>query len=211
MFERAPVLEEPNWALAQEKLEPNQSRSQLEKRVEELTLNLKRSEQQVVMQDSIIEGSQAQLALQAVYVHRLNEALHLKETRKDVDRTKLFPNGNPRLITGDGFTGEQEAAELARQEKLEAKAQRRLTRDQKKAKMVRGEEAWKNYQAVYAKEVQEWKDLCDELTSGGTKKKNLPKRPKCMLKALVLAAAESESESCTDDNDGNGDDDEGDE
>jgi hypothetical protein len=62
----------------------------------------------------------------------LNQALHLKETQKETDYTKLFPDEKSGVLTGDAFTAKMEAAAHAWEAQLAAKEQRKLTWEGKK-------------------------------------------------------------------------------
>jgi hypothetical protein len=93
----------------------------------ELISSLAQSHQHIAARNGIIEATQEQLAIQAVYNQCLNQALHLKETRKETDHTKLFPDEKSGVLTGDAFTAKMEAAAHAREAQLAAKEQRKLT------------------------------------------------------------------------------------
>jgi len=64
-----------------------------------------------------------QLAVQAVYNSRLNEALNTKENKKENDRTKLFPQGKPRVLTSDQFFAEVSESKRGREEEPKQRPQ----------------------------------------------------------------------------------------
>jgi hypothetical protein len=51
-----------------------------------LTSSLEKSHVQILARNSVIEGSNAQLAVQSIFNSRLNEALNTKEHKKETDR-----------------------------------------------------------------------------------------------------------------------------
>jgi hypothetical protein len=148
-----------------------------------------------VARDAIIEAANAQMSLQCVYNSRLNEALNKKENKKETDRTKLFPDGKPRLLTGDVFMGEMVTSQKLREEKAAAMDQRKAGRaDRKVAKATAGA-AWKLQVEGHQMEVKRWEAECVVLKVQKVKVKDLPKKPKRPLKPKPVAEPDSESSS----------------
>ncbi len=66
------------------------------------------------------------------------------------------------------------------------KAQRKVTKASKKARKVELEERWKAVCIAHEEAVVNWKAQCEVLKKGGMAAKNLPKKPKRVLKASLV-------------------------
>jgi len=91
------TLPEPDWSLInQPPVAGSPVKAELKALNAKLTLALKQSHAHILAQNSVIENSNAQLAVQSIFNSRLNEALNTKEHKKVTDRTQLlFPGRGP--------------------------------------------------------------------------------------------------------------------
>ncbi|KZP27731.1 hypothetical protein FIBSPDRAFT_948310 [Athelia psychrophila] len=137
---------------------------------------------QIASKDKALITGNAQLAIQAVYNHRLNEALNTRENKKAANHTKLFPDGKPRLLTDDEFIAQVTAAKEARQEKLNEKAVGAASRITKKAEKEAADAAWKLIMAEHNQVVAQWEANNLVLRAQKVKVKDLPKKPKRPVK-----------------------------
>jgi hypothetical protein len=203
VFDRTALIPDPDWSLLHPRTSgSNQTKEQLEETIKRLTLNLDLSRQQIAAKDSVIEGANAQLAVQSIYNKRLNEALN---TKKETDRTKLFPEGKPRVLTDDKFHHEVSEAKRGREVEIAAKALRAVGREDKRVLKAAAAVLWASRLEGHKKEVTEWEAECKLLRGQGTKVKDLPKKPKRPLKPKPLPEVEPESSSDDDDDEENDD------
>jgi hypothetical protein len=192
IFEQPVVIPDPDWNLLQPSTRSDQTKTELEEQIAKLTLSLDLSRQQIAAKNSTIESANAQLAVQAVYNSRLNEALNTKENKKENDRTKLFPQGKPRVLTSDQFFAEVSESKRGREEEAKAKATRAVERENKKASKAAADVAWKALQDVHKLAVTAWEAKCVVLRGNGMKVKDLPKKPKRPIKPKATVEVESE-------------------
>ncbi|KAF9439779.1 hypothetical protein P691DRAFT_768896 [Macrolepiota fuliginosa MF-IS2] len=84
VFEHVQVLSEPNWALL--KLPgpstTSQQRPELKEQLTELKTSLGHAQQHIKAQNAIIEGNHAQMIIQDLHLHKLNQALQGKEKKE---------------------------------------------------------------------------------------------------------------------------------
>jgi hypothetical protein len=133
VFKWPAIIPDPDWSLLQQPpVGSSQTKMELEEQIVTLTSSLDLSRQQIASKNSAIEGANAQLAVQAVYNSRLNEALNTKENKKENDCTKLFPQGKPRILTGNQFFAEVSESKRGQEEEAAAKATRAVERENKK-------------------------------------------------------------------------------
>ncbi|KZP22654.1 hypothetical protein FIBSPDRAFT_706184, partial [Athelia psychrophila] len=179
VFMQPAAIPDPNWALLNRPIAgPSQPRSELEAQVEALTESLALAKLQIASKDAAIITGNAQLAIQGVYNKRLNEALNVKEKTKEADRTKLFPDGKPRLLTADDFIAQVTEAKASRQEKEREKMKRAEVRAAKKVGKETAEAAWKLLKVAHEQAVLAWQAEKLRLRASGVKVKDLPKGPK---------------------------------
>ena len=88
--------------------------------------------------------------------------------------------------------------EVGRKEKEAGKEPKKMARQQKKDLQEQVEKEWAQMKERHTADVEMWSAKCSKLVPGGTKKKDLPPKPKLGKKLQVLAIND-------------GDDDEGDE
>ncbi|KZP05768.1 hypothetical protein FIBSPDRAFT_765389 [Athelia psychrophila] len=175
-----PVLEgtanivQPNWTLIEQQHQ-TRTKDEMQAHIDALTESLKQARILIAAKDSIIEGAQAQLVIQNLHLKKQNETLHAKETAKEDDRTKLFPGGRGRLLTGDEFHEEQVNAEKQKRAKEAEKKRKKAKQDQAKTKKQVIAERWKEVQEKHDANVAAWKTETETLVSRGTLKKTPPK------------------------------------
>lgn len=173
------VLHLPNYP------SPASSTEELRTYIATLLSTVRLAHQHIKARDSIIEGNNAQMVLQALHLTRQNEALYAKETKKDADRTKVFVDGKGRWLTDTEFVealqvdGEKRRAEVA------AKEGRKEERARKKSMKEEMEAAWKAAKEEHDRAVSKWTTNCAELLQRGVLKKDLPKRPQLRKADIV--------------------------
>lgn len=206
VLEQTSNLEQPDWALLKSQI-TSQTKEQMKAHIEALTESLRRAKILVAAKDSIIEASQAQLVIQNMHLNKLNETLQAKEGAKENDRTKLFPKGRGRLLTGDEFHEEQVNAEKERQAKEDEKKRRKQKQVDKRAQKNIVAERWKKALEEHAAEVEEWERKKKILRDQGILIKDLPKKPAKPKKGDIEAEVEREvGVEDDEDEDGDGDD-----
>ena len=203
-----PVLEHtqglpmPNWSLL-EKKDEYQTCDDMQKQIEELTDSLRHAQIQVQAQNSIIEGAHAQLVVQDLYLGRLNDSLNVHEKKKATDRTRIFPDGQGRLLTSDQFQEELAKAAETTQAKAAAQEKAKAKRQAKKAIQQAVDDLWKSRAEEHKQALQAWEAECAELRAAGILKKNLPKRPVRMTKAQIRQEIEGSSDEGSSEDDEN--------
>jgi hypothetical protein len=136
-----------------------------------------------VAQQSIMEAQGAQLVVQHLHLDKLNQQLHERETKKDDDRGHvLFPEGKGRVLTDDIVIEAERAAEQERERKKHAKYASKEARAAKKRERAHAEVEWEGIKRRHELAVAAWERDCEQLTTSGTRKKDLPKRPVRPLK-----------------------------
>ena len=160
-----------------------------------LTLSLEQSHAQILARNSVIEGSNAQLAVQSIFNSRLNEALNTKEHKKATDRTQLlFPGGGPRVLTDPMFIQKVSNDKAARLAKVAAKADGVKKRSRAKRMKAAIEKMWEQMGVDHKAAITAYDAQCAVLLAQGVAKKQLPKKPKKGIKPKEVEMSESEPE-----------------
>jgi hypothetical protein len=208
VLETVPQYLKPDWNLAQSpsNLE-RKTRKQLEDEIRELTNNLRRAHITHQVQERIIEGANAQLIVQDIFAIKLNTALNTKENEKADDRTKLFPGGKGRHLTGEDFIQQKALLMKEKEDEEAARVERQKVRGRKKSQKDALEKLWKIRKEEHEKAVVEWNEECKRLTDGGAKKKDLPKKPTRPLKSNVTKELVNEEDGEENEEDASGTDD----
>lgn len=202
VFDRTTTIPDPDWNLLHPRASgSNQTKEELKETIKKLTLSLDLSRQQIAAKDSVIEGANAQLAVQSVYNKRLNEALNTKENKKETDRTKLFPEGKPRILTDDKFHHEVSEVKRAREVEVAAKALRAVGREDKRVLKAAAAVEWAACMEAHKKAATVWEAECKLLRGQGMKVKDLPKKPKRPVKPKPAVEVEPELSSPDEDDD----------
>ncbi|KAJ7935049.1 hypothetical protein B0H13DRAFT_1591243 [Mycena leptocephala] len=181
VLEHVPVLPSPDWGLIQanrpERIE-HLSAKELRGRVVQLTESLGRGQQQILVRDSILEASNAQLVIQNIFMRKQSTALHAKENRKSKKGPKAYIDGKGRHFNSTEYIEALETAEQQKIEEEEAKADRARAKEKKKGARAALATEWERIKAAHLVSVQQWEEKCAELTGMGTRKKDLPRKPK---------------------------------
>ena len=169
---------QPNWSLLETVPCSNfyQSKSEMAKKISELTESLQASKQQVEAYMAMTEVQTAQMVLQDMSLLKMNQTIMAKEKKKKDDHTKIHMNGFGQLFTNDECITLVKEQAIQRQEK-ENKKGKRAERQTKKAEKENIECEWKEIKAAHAKNIKSWERDCEKLI--GVSKKNLPKKPRC--------------------------------
>lgn len=179
-------LEVPDWTLLRPSTPPTSaSHTDLKKRIDALAKSLTFAHSRLQAQEAIIEGQTAQLVLQNMGMEAMNRTLHKKEKPKNSDRTAMFPKGFGRHATDLECIQQKRLLEDERKKSEVDKAARKVSKQTKKAAKDRLEEQWKEVCAVHEEAVDSWKARCERLKEGGAAAKDLPKKPKRVLKASL--------------------------
>jgi len=176
-------LEHPDWSILSLKT-PSASlpRKMLEKRADDLTESLECSQKLITAQQVINEGANAQLAVMNLTNVKLNESLHVKETRKKTDRTVMYPGGKGRHLTAVEVIEQKRKLEKEKEQEEAEKEQRKAVRGSQKAEKEKLGLQWKEMLEDYAHKVAQWEDNCKKLREQRIMIKDLPKKPKRPLK-----------------------------
>jgi DDE superfamily endonuclease len=190
VIEKPPPLPEPDWSLLRPESDVQHlSRAQLEDRQEKLLNSLRAAQQQIHARNLVIEGSQAQLIVQAMGLTKLMESLEAKEKKKTTDRSTLFPGGNGRVLTNSDFIKVMEDRRQMRADEEEGRRQRQVARAEKRAEKEMLEDQWQQIKRAHQTAVNDWNAECARLMANGVPKKDLPKRPIRPLKSTLTSAA----------------------
>jgi hypothetical protein len=171
-----PVMMKPDWNLARDSQTSYMSYNTLVQRNARLTESLKLAQEQIKARDLMLEGTSAQLVFQHMYLNKLNEALHAKESRKKDDRAVLFA-GKAVALTADEFEEKLKAAAQRKADEAMEKEQRATTwASRKDARSALGAQ-WEAMRSAHTAAVEKWQAECEQLTMQGVSKKQLPKKP----------------------------------
>jgi hypothetical protein len=190
------ALPEPDWSLIHQRpAAGSPSKAELKALNAKLTLSLEQSHAQILARNSVIEGSNAQLAVQSIFNSRLNEALNTKEHKKATDRTQLlFPGGGPRVLTDPMFIQKVSDDKAARLAKVAAKADGVKKRSRAKRMKAAIEKMWEQMGVDHKAAITAYDAQCAVLLAQGVAKKQLPKKPKKGIKPKEVEMSESEPE-----------------
>lgn len=107
----------------------------------------------------------------------MKESLEAKETKKKTDRTILFPSGKGVVPTAPDFKARKEEQAQRKKDKAERTVEGRMKRAEKRIAQEELLEEWNQIKAIHKASVLKWEAECERLTTCGTKKKDLPKKP----------------------------------
>jgi hypothetical protein len=147
---------------------------------------------QVTAAKEIMSGQSGQLIVQNMGMQAMNRTLFEKEQPKTNNRTAMFPKGFGRHATDPQWVQQTLTLEDEGKQKEVDAAQRKVVKASKKAKKVELEERWKVICVAHEEAVVKWKAQCETLREGGMAAKNLPKKPKRILKASLVEAGRME-------------------
>jgi hypothetical protein len=185
LLEHVPVLLSPDWGLIQanqpERIE-HLSAKELRGWVAQLTVSLGHGQRQILVRDSILEASNAQLMIQNIFVRKQLTALHAKENKKSKKGPKAYIDGKGRHLTSTEYIEALEVAEQQKIEEEEAKADRARAKEKKKGARAAFAAEWERIKAAHLVSIQQWEEKCAELTGMGKQKKDLPRKPKQVKK-----------------------------
>jgi hypothetical protein len=139
------------------------------------------------LQDKL-HNANAQLALAATFIARLQRQLAHKEKKQGSENQILFGDGLPRILSDpevrERVREKQQAKEQARVEKV----MRQRTRQYNTARRKAENAAWERAKQAHDHAVKAWAAEVEKAKAGGIPKKDWPKKPKCPLKKDVSTA-----------------------
>ncbi|KAG1773802.1 hypothetical protein EDD22DRAFT_813817 [Suillus occidentalis] len=184
VFEKPPVLPEPDWSLLIAK-QPSEAETRdiehWKTRCLGLEEALRRAKHQLATREQINAGQNAQIIIQDLTLRKLNETLNTGD-KKDTDRVKLYPRGNGRHMTEHQFIDELKEDRAKRAEKVEVRKQRKAAREVRRGEGVELVAQWNEIKEKHAAAVRDWQVECARLNVEGVRKKDWPKKPKRPLK-----------------------------
>ncbi|KAJ7346192.1 hypothetical protein DFH08DRAFT_701616 [Mycena albidolilacea] len=185
----------PEWSMCAPNTgdEPYKTRRQLEAENTALRKQLGLAHQNVVVRDHIIEEANATMVFQNMGLKKMNEALHQQEEKAATDRAKLF-KGKAQCLSSDDFYAAVVAVNAGKKAKEAGKELKRVERQQKKEQRDAIEREWADMKKRHADDVDAWATECLRLLALGTKKKDLPVKPKLGKKPKPPVVDEEESE-----------------
>ncbi|KAF8962229.1 hypothetical protein BDZ97DRAFT_1663187, partial [Flammula alnicola] len=136
----------------------------------------------------VIESTQAQLVVQNLHLTKQNQALYVKENKKENDRTKLFLGSLGRALIMVEFVALVDEQAAAAEAKKAAKNQHAGARANKQVTKKAIDARWKEAKEDHAAKVEEWQKTCEKLTEEGVPRTHHPKKPKCPLKQIMVDA-----------------------
>ncbi|KAF7352031.1 hypothetical protein MVEN_01165400 [Mycena venus] len=185
----------PNWSLSTPDTsnEPYRTRSQLEAEIAALQKELALAHQNVAVRDQIIEEGNATMVFQNMGLKKMNEALHQQEEKAATDRARLF-KGKAQCLSSDEFYEAVKAIEEGRKAKEVGKEAKKVARQKRKELREEIEREWGAMKERHVAEVEAWSEECSGLLQEGTRKKDLPPKPKLGKKPTLPAADDDEDE-----------------
>lgn len=201
VIDSPPLLPAVNWAIVEQPaaMSGRVTMEELEARNRELSAELQLAKQHVAARDIIIEGDRAQLVVQHLVLKKQNDALHVKETKKASDRTRLFADGKGRVLTADDFIEKVKDIQTKKITNDAAKEARLKARGNKRAARAALEDEWKDMQKQHQIAVEAWQARCARLTEQGARKKDLPRKPMRPKKPTLGPEEDVDSEEDDDD------------
>jgi hypothetical protein len=184
VFEKPPVLPEPDWTLLIAKQPSGDEMGDVEHwktRCLDLEEALRRTKHQLTAHEQINAGQNAQIIIQDLTLRKLNETLNIGD-KKDTDRVKLYPKGNGRHMTEQQFINELKEDRAKRADKVEVRKQRKAAREMRCGEGVELVTQWNEIKENHAAAVRDWQVECERLNVEGVRKKDWPKKPKWPLK-----------------------------
>ncbi|KAJ7659791.1 hypothetical protein DFH06DRAFT_1130547 [Mycena polygramma] len=128
------------------------------------------------VQDNIVEEAHATMVFQNVGLKKMKEALHQQEEKTMTDRAHLF-KGKAQVLSDTEFTNHVKEINVVKRVKEAGKEAKKAARQHEDL-----EKEWAQMKLRHAAEVEAWSLTCSELLNAGTKKKDLPPKPKLGLK-----------------------------
>lgn len=197
VFERPPIVPEPDWSLIQRgAVEGWSSKERMASKIDELTRSLKAARNQIKAREAVIEGANATIVVLDLTSQRFRAALAVKEkeSAKEKNKAKIFVGGKGRVVTDAVFVEELEKAQKLKDVAAAEKEARSRARVQVAAEKEIGEARWKLALENWEKDKLLHENECKKMRSDGVLVKNLPKKPKRPLKKAVLAETMVEDE-----------------
>jgi hypothetical protein len=179
VLETPPELPQPDWSLLQPKPSSgHESPQSLETKIDTLTSQLSRARDIIRARELMDEQNNAQLIIQYTELHKFKQTLATKEGKKKEKRTTLFKKGLGRHLPDPERIQALADQEREKEVEVEAKTRRAALREAKNAAKTAAEEEWKVIKAAHEAAVAEWQLTCEALKAAGTRKKDLPSKPK---------------------------------
>ncbi|KAJ7123908.1 hypothetical protein C8R46DRAFT_928097 [Mycena filopes] len=199
-YETPPVVQHvlrtipaPDWSLIS--LGPSgeawKARGQLENELAAARQQLALAQQNVHVRDQMLMEANATMVFQNLGLKRLNEALHQQEEKTGTDRAKLL-KGRAQCLSSNEFFNAVKSVEEGRKVKVAGKEAKKLERERKKELRVEIEREWMAIKEPHTAAVEVWSETCARLLESGTKKKNLPHKPKLGKKPKLPVVEEKE-------------------
>ncbi|KAJ6525391.1 hypothetical protein B0H19DRAFT_1199109 [Mycena capillaripes] len=167
----------PDWSLATpgSSKDPYKTRGQLEAEIVELQKQLALARQNVEVRDQIIEEGNATMVYQ------------------NMGRVRLF-KGKAQCLSSDEFFEALKEIETNRSAREAGKEATKVERQRKKEAREEVEKEWAEMKRKHAVLVEAWEKECAGLTELGTKKKDLPYKPKLGKKPQLPAVDDEEDD-----------------
>ncbi|KAJ6459129.1 hypothetical protein C8R47DRAFT_994810 [Mycena vitilis] len=188
-------IPKPDWSLATPEAahEPYKTRGQLEAENSALRKQLAVAHQNVAVRDQIIEEGNATMVFQNMGLRKTNEALHQQEEKAKTDRAQLF-KGRAQCLSSDEFQKTADEIEARKMAKAASKEANKVARQRRKELKEEMEKEWVRMKQRHAAAVELWSLRCSDLLAGGSKKKDLPPKPKLGRKPQVPAVDDDEED-----------------
>ncbi|KAJ6471459.1 hypothetical protein C8R45DRAFT_836416 [Mycena sanguinolenta] len=185
----------PDWSLSAPTTsdEAYKTRKQLEAENAALRKELALAHQNVTVRDRIIEEGNATMVFQNLGLRKMNEALHQQEEKATTDRARLF-KGKAQCLSSNEFYAEVKAIEDGKKAKEAGKEAKKAARQHRKELKERIEAEWAEMKECHAAEVEAWSEECSSLLGAGSKKKDLPPKPKIGKKPQIPAMDDEEDD-----------------
>ncbi|KAJ7765178.1 hypothetical protein B0H16DRAFT_1310185 [Mycena metata] len=189
------IITAPDWSLATPgpSGEGWKARSQLENELAAVRQQLALAQKNVQIRDHMLEEANATMVFQNLGSKRMNEALHQQEEKAATDRAKLF-KGRAQCLSSDEFFDAVKSVEEGRKAKAAGKESKKVERERKKERRAELEKEWQAMKTGHLAAVEAWSKDCADLLQNGTRKKDLPAKPK-LGKKPQLPVVEEEEES----------------
>jgi hypothetical protein len=117
------------------------------------------------------------MVFQNLTLRKTNEALHQQEEKASTDRARLF-KGKAACLSSDEFYAAVLEVDERRKAKEAGQEAKKAVRERKKALREQLEKEWAEMKRQHTVKLEAWMEECAQLVEGGTRKKDLPPKPK---------------------------------
>lgn len=142
--------------------------------------HLTRAHSQILVKDSIICGTQAQIIVQHLHLRKMKEALYTREQEKGgkEETIRIAPDVHGQVLNSVEMEAKVVEADERKKRKERDKVERREVLREKKRRKVEQDAKWKRMLEDWSREKERWAKEVETLKAIGATKKELPAAPR---------------------------------